>query len=157
MGKVREEAVMSIKIRVYSDHVCPFWYDAMTVSLAGPCGNICRPGRATKAVFIPAHAAPATSHPCAATSRHSDTSAPARGPGDPLHRNMSRFDSSTTPRPIRPHPTKTVNNPRKVCKRHPRGGTHRLIRFPGNHFREVSGIRRQFAGSQMELSGGQKQ
>ena len=48
------------------------------MSIAGPSGNICWPGRATKAVLIPAHAAPATSQPCAATSRHSDTSAPTR-------------------------------------------------------------------------------
>lgn len=48
------------------------------MSIAGPSGNCCCPGRATKAVFIPAQAVPATSHPWAATSRHSDTSAPTR-------------------------------------------------------------------------------
>lgn len=52
--------------------------DGITMPIAGPGGNTCWPGRATKAVIIPAHAAPATSHPWAATSRHSDTSAPTR-------------------------------------------------------------------------------
>src|SRR5581483_1993752 len=52
--------------------------DGMLMSGFGPSGNGCWPGRAMKADFIPAHFAPATSQPCAATSRHSDTSAPAR-------------------------------------------------------------------------------
>ena len=52
--------------------------EGTAMSVVGPSGNTCWPGRAMKAVLIPAHAAPATSHPWAATNRHSDTSTPTR-------------------------------------------------------------------------------
>lgn len=49
----------------YMRSICPgnSARDQTVMSGAGPSENICWPGRAIKAVFIPAQAAPATSQP----------------------------------------------------------------------------------------------